>query len=154
MERATRRQGDKAAILMGVGGCSLLALEAFAKGWVGRHVSEFAQVIDHGGPTSWALVALVVGLVGTWVAGSVVGIVLAYPLRRHASLRYAAVAAALGIVAATLTNTGMLPRTARWAWSVLVWLPTVATLVVLAASACWLRGRLRGDRGPTPERFA
>jgi hypothetical protein len=126
---------------MCLGGLALLALGSFTKLWAGRHVGEYMQIIQLDGLKSWALMALVLALAAIWLLGNVVGIAIAYRLRKHAGLRYAASAAALAVVTMILTNTGILPRTSREVWTILVWLPLVATIVVFAASALWLRER-------------
>lgn len=136
-----RQKGDRAALLMCVGGLALFSLWGFTKLFVGRHVGEYEQIIRLGGLKSWFLMVLVLVLVVTWLLGSVLGIAIAYRLREYTSLRCAAIAAALAIVTIILTNSGILTRNSREVWIVLVWLPLVATLVVIASSVLWLRER-------------
>lgn len=141
MGQVIRQKGDRAALLMCSGGLALLALGGFTKLWVERHAGEFSQIVRLDGLKSWALLVLVVALTATWLLGNVVGIVIACRLRAFTSLRCASIAAALGVAAMIFANTGILSRTSREAWTILVWLPFATTAVVFAASALWLRER-------------
>lgn len=141
MKQAIRQKGDRAALLMCSGGLALFALGGFSKMWVGRHAREFTQIVCLGGPKSWTLMVLVLALAATWLLSNLFGIIVAYRLRAYASLRCASTAAAVGVVATIFANSGILPRTLRMAWTILVWLPIAATVVVFAASALWLRER-------------
>ena len=145
----TLKHEDRAALFLSVAGGAYLLLSGFAKIWAGRHVAEYTQIIQFGGVKSGALLALIIGLAAIWLLGSLIGIAIACRSRGRLSLRCAATAAAVGVVATILTNTGLFPRTEREVWTILVWLPLASTVVVLVASSLWLRGRGR-PRGPEP----
>lgn len=143
MNHVIRQKGDRAALLMCAGGLALFSLGVFTKLYVGRHVGEYEQIIQLGGLKSWSLMALVLALVVTWLLCSVFGIATAYRLRKFTSLRCAAIAAAFAVVTMIFTNSGAFTQAPREVWSILIWLPLVATLVVIVSSVLWLRERQR-----------
>jgi hypothetical protein len=137
----TRKTGDRAALLLCVAGIALLVLGGFTKLWVGRHGTEYTQIFRLGGPRLWVVMVLELTLFAVWLLGNIVGLTFAYRMRGHSSIRYAAIAAALGVIAMIITNTGIPLWTVRKLWTVLVWLPFVTTIAVFASSAYWLHDR-------------
>ncbi len=142
MDKASLMAGDRATLHLCVAGVTFLVIVAFTKLLVGGHEAEYSEILRSRGSQFIILAGLGITLLAVWLFGNVIGLVLAYRMRRHLSIRFAAIAASVGLIAAVVTGIGIpVSSESRLLWTVLVWLPLVATVVVFMSSVAWVRER-------------